>query len=170
METPLVSRALMMAINLRNPPEELLHCSDRGSRYASRAYQALLRLHGMVCSMSRQGNCWDNAPTERSFSSIKREWLTGNVYITREDTVADVRADIAYCNSRRLHTTLVDNTPIEFKQCAWLGVRLGLTTTTRMAGATADAEPDRIACSAFARTLAWHKAAVVLSTRSIRTA
>jgi transposase InsO family protein len=118
METALVSRALMMAINLRNPPEGLLHHSDRGSQYASHAYQALLRQHGMECSMSRKGNCWDNAPTERFFSSLKREWLTGNVYATREEAVADVRAYIAYYNSRRLHTTLGDNTPIEFEQCA----------------------------------------------------
>ena len=118
METALVSRALMMAINLRNPPEGLLHHSDRGSQYASRAYQALLQQHGIACSMSRRGNCWDNAPTERFFSSIKREWLTGNVYPTRESAVADVRAYLAYYNSRRLHTTLGDLTPIEFEQCA----------------------------------------------------
>jgi len=118
METALVSRALMMAINLRNPSEGLLHHSDRGSQYASHAYQALLRQQGMVCSMSRKGNCWDNAPTERFFSSLKREWLTGNVYPTREDAVADVRAYIAYYNSRRLHTTLGDVTPMEFEKSA----------------------------------------------------
>ena len=60
METSLVSRALMMAINLRHPPEGLLHHSDRGSQYASHAYQTLLRQQGMMCSMSRKGNCWDN--------------------------------------------------------------------------------------------------------------
>ena len=98
--------------------EVLLHHSERGSHYASHAYQALLRQQGMVCSMSRKGNCWDNAPTERFFSSQKREWLTGNVYPTREDAVADVRAYIVYYNSRRLHTTLGDLTPIEFEQCA----------------------------------------------------
>lgn len=88
METALVSWALMMAINLRNPPEGLLHHSDRGSQYASHAYQAPLRQYGMECSMSRKGNCWDNAPTERFFSSLKR----GNIYPTREDAVADERA------------------------------------------------------------------------------
>ena len=79
----------MMAINLRNPPEGLLHHSDRGSQYVSHAYQALLRQHGMVCLMSRKGNCWDNAPTERFFSSLKPEWLMGNVYPTRDAAVAD---------------------------------------------------------------------------------
>jgi transposase InsO family protein len=92
MEKALVGRALMMAINLRSPPEGLLHHSDRGSH----AYQALLRQHGMACSMSHTGNCWDNAPTERFSSSLKREWLTGNVYSTREDAVADVRAYVSY--------------------------------------------------------------------------
>ena len=118
MKTALVSGALRMAINLRKPPKGLLHHSDRGSQYASHGYQELLRQHGMVCSMSRKGNCWDNAPTERFFSSRKREWLTGNFYPTREDAVADVRAYIAYYNSRRLHTTLGDMRPIEFEKCA----------------------------------------------------
>ncbi|WP_444930134.1 IS3 family transposase [Microbulbifer sp. SSSA002] len=118
METALASRALMMAVNLRTPPQGLLHHSDRGSQYASHTYQALLKEHGMVCSMSRKGNCWDNAPTERFFSSLKREWLTGNLYETRVDATADVRAYIAYYNSCRIHTTLGDVTPIEFEKCA----------------------------------------------------
>lgn len=118
METALASRALMMAINLRTPPKGLLHHSDRGSQYASHSYQTLLKQHGMVCSMSRKGNCWDNAPTERFFSSLKREWLTGNLYPTREDAITDVRAYIAYYNSRRIHTTLGDVAPIEFEKCA----------------------------------------------------
>lgn len=118
MSTALVAQALTMAVNLRAPPSGLLHHSDRGSQYASNSYQALLQQHGMVCSMSRKGNCWDNAPTERFFSSLKREWLTGNVYQTREVAVADVRAYIAYYNSRRLHTTLGDMAPIEFEKCA----------------------------------------------------
>ncbi|WP_152451752.1 IS3 family transposase [Microbulbifer sp. THAF38] len=118
METALVSRALMMAVNLRTPPKGLLHHSDRGSQYASHTYQAQLKQHGMVCSMSRKGNCWDNAPTERFFSSLKREWLTGNIYPTREDAIADVRAYIAYYNSRRIHSSLEYITPIEFEKCA----------------------------------------------------
>ncbi|AWF83363.1 hypothetical protein BTJ40_04895 [Microbulbifer sp. A4B17] len=65
-----------------------------------------------------EGNCWDNAPTERFFSSLKREWLTGNLYPTRENTIADVRAYIAYYNSRRINTTLGDVVPIEFEKCS----------------------------------------------------
>jgi len=118
MTQSLVGRALLMAINLRNPPIELLHHSDRGSQYASKAYQYLLTQQGMVCSMSRKGNCWDNAPTERFFSSLKREWLTGNIYQTRDTASADVQSYINYYNSRRLHTTIADMTPIEFEKCA----------------------------------------------------
>jgi|GEM_PF-644935 len=54
-----------------------------------------------VPPLSRQGNCWDNAPTERFFSSLKREWLTGNIYPTREAAVADVRTYVDYYNSRK---------------------------------------------------------------------
>lgn len=65
--------------------------------------------------MSRKGDCWDNAPTERFFGSLKREWLDGNRYATREMAIRDVREYIAYYNSRRLHTTIGDKTPIEFE-------------------------------------------------------
>lgn len=118
MTAALVNRALMMAINLRQPPKNLLHHSDRGSQYASRDYQMLLAQHNMQCSMSRKGNCWDNAPTERFFSSLKREWLTGILYKTREDAISDVQAYMVYYNSCRLHTTLGNMTPQEFEKRA----------------------------------------------------
>ncbi len=65
----------------------------------------MMKQHGMVSSMSRKGNCWDNAPTERFFSSLKREWLTGNVYPPREAAVDPVMADpdIAPGKRRLLH-------------------------------------------------------------------
>ena len=116
MKQSLVIRALLMAINLRNPPHGLIHHSDRGSQYASHAYQQLLKQRGMVCSMSRKGNCWDNSPTERFFSSLKREWLTGNVYQTRESAIADTHTYIGYYNTQRIHTTIGDMTPIEFEK------------------------------------------------------
>lgn len=118
MTAALVNRALMMAINQRQPPKNLLHHSDRGSQYASRDYQMLLAQHNMQCSMSRKGNCWDNAPTERFFSSLKREWLTGILYKTREDAISDVQAYMVYYNSCRLHTTLGNMTPQEFEKRA----------------------------------------------------
>lgn len=114
----LVTRALVMAIALRCPPSGLMHHSDRGSQYASKAYQRLLEQHRMICSMSRKGNCWDNAPTERFFSSLKREWTTGIVYHDKTAAIKDARKYIQYYNSVRLHTTINDMTPIEFEKCA----------------------------------------------------
>jgi transposase InsO family protein len=116
MTKALVIRALMMAINLRKPPPGLIHHSDRGSQYASHAYQALLSQYGVVCSMSRKGNCWDNAPVERFFSSLKREWTGDRLYKTRQAAIADVREYVAvYYNSRRLHSTLGYKTPMDYE-------------------------------------------------------
>lgn len=116
MQKALVIRALMMAINLRTPAPGLIHHSDRGSQYASHDYQALLQQYGMTTSMSRKGNCWDNAPVERFFSSLKREWTGDQLYQTRQQAIADVREYIAvYYNAKRLHSTLGYKTPIDFE-------------------------------------------------------
>jgi putative transposase len=69
----LVMKALEMAIGRRRPAPGLMHHSDRGSQYASQDYQGLLKRHGLIPSMSRKGNCWDNAPTESFFSTLKLE-------------------------------------------------------------------------------------------------
>jgi putative transposase len=117
MKKALVIRALMMAINLRQPAPGLIHHSDRGSQYASCAYQQLLKQHGMIPSMSRKGNCWDNAPVERFFSSLKREWTGDQLYRTRQQAIADVREYVAvYYNSRRLHSTLGYKTPMDYEK------------------------------------------------------
>ena len=117
MQKALVMRALMMAVNLRKPPPGLIHHSDRGSQYASHAYQKLLRQAGMICSMSRKGNCWDNAPVERFFSSLKREWTGHRLYRTRQEAIDDVREYVAvYYNSRRLHSTLGYTTPMDYEK------------------------------------------------------
>lgn len=117
MHKALVIRALLMAINLRTPPRGLIHHSDRGSQYASRAYQTLLKQHGMLCSMSRKGNCWDNSPVERFFGSLKREWTGDRLYKTRREAIADVREYVAmYYNAHRLHSTLSYTTPIEYEK------------------------------------------------------
>jgi len=117
MKKALVIRALMMAVNLRKPPPGLIHHSDRGSQYASHDYQKLLKQHGMICSMSRKGNCWDNAPVERFFSSLKREWTGDRWYRTRQEAIADVREYVAvYYNSKRLHSTLGYKTPMNYEK------------------------------------------------------
>ena len=115
MKKALVIRALMMAVNLRRPAAGLIHHSDRGSQYASHDYQKLLKRFGMVTSMSRKGNCWDNSPVERFFSSLKREWTGDRLYRTRREAIADVREYVAvYYNSRRLHSTLGYKTPLDY--------------------------------------------------------
>ena len=117
MKKALVIRALMMAVNLRQPPAGLIHHSDRGSQYASHDYQKLLKQHKMVCSMSRKGNCWDNAPVERFFSSLKREWTGNRLYRTQQQAIADVREYVAmYYNSKRLHSTLGYTTPMNYEK------------------------------------------------------
>ena len=117
MKKALVIRALLMAINLRKPPPGLIQHSDRGSQYASGAYQKLLAQHGVVCSMSRKGNCWDNAPVERFFSSLKREWTGDRLYRTRQEAIADAREYVAvYYNAQRLHSTLGYNTPLDYEK------------------------------------------------------
>ena len=117
MKKALVIRALMMAVNLRKPLPGLIHHSDRGSQYASHDYQKLLKQHGMICSMSRKGNCWDNAPVERFFSSLKREWTGDRWYRTRQEAIADVREYVAvYYNSKRLQSTLGYMTPMNYEK------------------------------------------------------
>ena len=117
MKKALVIRALMMAVKLRKPGSGLIHHSDRGSQYASHDYQKLLKQHKMLCSMSRKGNCWDNAPVERFFSSLKREWTGHRLYRTRQQAIADVREYIAvYYNSKRLHSTLGYTTPMNYEK------------------------------------------------------
>jgi transposase InsO family protein len=117
MKKALAVPALMMAVNLRQPPSGLIHHSDRGSQVASHAYQKLLRQHGMIPSMSRKGNCWDNAPVERFFSSLKGEWTGDRLYRTRQEAIADVREYVAvYYNSQRLHSTLGYKTPLDYEK------------------------------------------------------
>ncbi len=117
MKKALVIRALMMAVNLRRPPAGLIHHSDRGSQYASHDYQKLLKRYGIVTSMSRKGNCWDNAPVERFFSSLKREWTGDRLYRTRREAIADVREYVAvYYNAKRLHSTLGYKTPLDYEK------------------------------------------------------
>ncbi len=71
----------------------------------------------MVASMSRKGNCWDNAPVEQFFSSLKREWTGDRLYRTRREAIADVREYVAvYDNAQRLHPTLGYKTPLDYEK------------------------------------------------------
>jgi putative transposase len=90
MTAPLVTDALVMAIWRRGKPDALLHHSDRGSQYTCEQFQRLMADSGVVCSMSRSGNLWDNAAMESFFSSLKTERTGSKTYRTRDEARADV--------------------------------------------------------------------------------
>ena len=93
----------------------LIHHSDRGSQYASHAFQAQLKEYGIVCSMSRKGNCWDDAPTESFFNSFKNERVHGARYETRAEAIADAFDYIEpFYNRKRRHSTLGYISPQQF--------------------------------------------------------
>ena len=113
----LVIDALTMACFRRKPAPGLIHHSDRGVQYASAAFQAKLAEYGMRCSMSRKGDCWDNAPTESFFNSLKNERIHGSRYRTRAEARADVFQYIeAFYNRSRRHSTLGQISPVEFME------------------------------------------------------
>lgn len=107
MTADIVIDALAMAWFRRKPAPGLVHHSDRGSQYASHAFQARLKAYGMTCSMSRKGNCWDNAPSESFFNSLKNERVHGTRYSTRAAAEADLFDYIEpFYNRKRHHSTL----------------------------------------------------------------
>lgn len=117
MKESLVSDALVMALGRRNPEKGLLQHSDRGVQYASHAYQALLQSNGITVSMSRKGNCWDNAVMERFWGSLKSERTEGKVYHSREEAKQDIVDYIEmYYNNVRLHSHLNYCSPVMFEQ------------------------------------------------------
>jgi putative transposase len=116
MRTDLVSDALGMALARRRPGEGLLHHSDRGSQYASDDYQHLLARHGIECSMSGKGDCWDNAAMESFFATLKTELVNHERYETREQARASVFEYIeVFYNRRRLHSSLGYVSPEQFE-------------------------------------------------------
>jgi putative transposase len=99
--------ALQMALTERQPPQGLLHHSDRGSQYASREYQQLLATHGLLSSMSRKGNCWDNAVTESFFATLKLELVYQSHWRTRSQARSEVFEYIElFYNRQRRHSAL----------------------------------------------------------------
>jgi len=115
--TPLISAALRMAIEARRPKRgELLHHSDRGSQYTSDDYQHTLRTLGIECSMSRAGECYDNAVAERFFWSLKHEWTNHEKFADLEAARGSVFKYIeTFYNTERLHQTLGYKTPAQFE-------------------------------------------------------
>lgn len=117
MESRLVVDALEMAIQRRLPNEGLLAHSDRGSQYASEHYQRLLAGHGIACSMSRRADCWDNAPMESFFASLKKELVHGADFATRAAARAAIFEYIeVFYNGQRRHSSLGYVSPAEYEQ------------------------------------------------------
>ena len=117
MTSRLVVDALAMAVQFRLPKEGLLAHSDRGSQYASEHYRRLLAQHGIQCSMSRRANCWDNAPMESFFASLKKELVHHEDYQTREEAKASIFEYIeVFYNRQRRHSSLGYKSPAEYEQ------------------------------------------------------
>jgi transposase InsO family protein len=116
-DTQLVLGALDMALKSRKPPRGLLHHSDRGSQYASADYQRALEQRGIRCSMSRKGNCWDNAVVESFFSSLKMELVHEADFATREQASSALFEYIeVFYNRKRRHSSLGYLSPVEYER------------------------------------------------------
>ena len=119
MTANLVCDALQMALWRRKMPMGVIVHTDRGSQYCSNAYQDLLRKHGLICSMSAKGNCYDNACAETFFHSLKIEAIYGNRYRTRNHIRQEVFEYIeTFYNTTRLHSSLGYVSPSQFERAA----------------------------------------------------
>ena len=117
LETGLVLSALDMAMRKLGPDVEVIFHSDRGSQYASRAYRNFLKTKGIRPSMSRRGNCYDNAYVESWFGSLKKEWIYRKIYSTREELKALVFEYIeVWYNKKRKHSSLGYCSPVEYRK------------------------------------------------------
>ena len=113
LETELVLAALHVALGTR--PHPRLHHSDRGRQYASDAYRSLLETHGITVSMSRTGNCWDNAVVESFFSSLKAELVRTAEWTTPDDAEVAVASYLRFYNQQRLHSALDYRSPAQYE-------------------------------------------------------
>jgi transposase InsO family protein len=117
MTAQLMNDALMMAIWKRNPPKGLMVHSDHGSQYASELYQKTLKDHEFICSMSRKGNCWDNASSESFFHTLKTELTHHRRYQSRQDAKQEIFEYIeVFYNRQRRHSTIGYQTPLDYEK------------------------------------------------------
>ncbi len=116
-DSRLVVDALAMAVARRLAGEDLVSHSDRGSQYASEHYRQLLSGHGITCSMSRRANCWDNAPMESFFASLKKELVHDEDYATRAEARSSIFEYIeVFYNRIRRHSSLGYRSPVEYER------------------------------------------------------
>ena len=117
MKVSLVNDALLCAIGQRKPGKNLLWHTDRGSQYASNSHRQLLTDHGIVQSMSRKGNCWDNAVAESFFHTLKTGLVNHKRYLTREEAKQDIFEYIeVFYNRQRLHSTNDYWSPVDYEE------------------------------------------------------
>lgn len=119
LKTQIIDDALLMALWRRKPPKGCVHHSDRGSQYCSQNYRARLEKHGLVCSMSSAGNCYDNAVMESFYHSLKVELVFGHKYATRKEAEKAMfdYIEVLY-NRQRLHSSLGYKSPVNFEMAA----------------------------------------------------
>lgn len=114
--TPLVMQALQMALGRRRPPEHVIHHSDRGCQYASAEYRAELAAHQLLASMSRSGNCYDNAPMESFFATLKTELVHRRTFVSRAQARQEIVGYVeGFYNPTRRHSALGYRSPMEFE-------------------------------------------------------
>ena len=112
----LTTRALRLAINKRNPNQPVVFHTDQGAQYTSEAFQSCMAEHNVISSMSRKGNCLDNAVTERFFRSLKSERVNYRRYESRSQAIGDIIAYIEpFYNQKRRHAKLGNISPVEYE-------------------------------------------------------
>jgi putative transposase len=117
MTQTLVMQALFQAVSRKRPPRGLIHHSDRGSQYCAHDYQAMLKQFGMIASMSRRGNCYDNAPIESFWGTLKNELVHHKKYLTREEAKQEITEYIEiFYNRQRKQARLGYLSPAAFIQ------------------------------------------------------
>jgi len=117
LQSSLVKNALHMALGRRGPVDGVLHHSDRGVQYASSDYQEMLDQKGLRCSMSRKGNCWDNAVVESFFKTLKVEYVYRQKFQTREQARRMIFEYIeVFYNRQRIHSTLDYRSPVDYER------------------------------------------------------
>ena len=115
--TDLVLDALLMALLRRHPKNKVLIHSDQGSQYTSHEWQTFLKHHNLESSMSRRGNCHDNAVAESFFQLLKRERIKKKIYLPRDEAKSDIFEYIEmFYNSKRRHGSIGQLSPLEYEK------------------------------------------------------
>ena len=116
MPQELTLEALRVALGWCDPPDGLIHHSDRGSQYAACDYRKVLKSRGITVSMSRKGDCWDNAPMESANGTLKVECIHGEHFKTRAEAQRAIIEYIGYYNTERRHSSLGNVSPAQFER------------------------------------------------------